>query len=289
MKKTCLYHADCPDGFGAAWAVWKSWGDGATFKPRHHDDPLAPEAFRGGVVAFVDMAPPRDALAALVKEAQQVVVLDHHVSSLKRYQSEPALVPELSRNGHRVHFDLAHSGAILAWEHFHAGKPAPSLLLYVEDRDLWKQSLPHSEEVNAAINSYPRTFADWDLLATMSVETLAQEGAPILRSQRAEVLRSLEFAHPARLGDERDDRIEAVNARDQRSTIGHELAQRARYGRPWGLVYRILGDRVDVSIYSTDDLDVAQVAVAFGGGGHKNAAGFSMSLRDWLERVVASD
>jgi nanoRNase/pAp phosphatase (c-di-AMP/oligoRNAs hydrolase) len=77
-----------------------------------------------------------------------------------------------------------------------------------------------------------------------------------------------------------------VNARHHRSAIGHELAKRAAFGPAWGLVYRVAGDRVDVSIYSVGDLDVSRVAARFGGGGHRNAAGFHLSLETWLHRFV---
>ena len=31
MKKLCFYHAGCPDGFGAAWAVRQAWGEDAWY------------------------------------------------------------------------------------------------------------------------------------------------------------------------------------------------------------------------------------------------------------------
>ena len=33
--------------------------------------------------------------------------------------------------------------------------------------------------------------------------------------------------------------------------------------------------------------DVARIAAGLGGGGHRNAAGFSVSLAEWLERFVS--
>jgi len=77
-----------------------------------------------------------------------------------------------------------------------------------------------------------------------------------------------------------------VNARTQRAEIGHELAARARFGAPCGAVYRIEGRRVDVSLYSIGEFDVAALASSLGGGGHRNAAGFSVDLADWLARFV---
>jgi hypothetical protein len=282
VRRVCFYHAGCPDGFGAAWAVWRAWGEGADYLPRGHEDPLRAESFADALVVFVDIAPPNGALRALGRTAERVVVLDHHVSSRDRLAAEPGLEDELALDGHHIRFDLGHSGAVLAWQHFHAA-PEPELLLYVEDQDLWRWKLPRSEEVNAAIGSYPRRFDVWDALAARPAPALAAEGEPIVRANRVEVERALTNTHPIAIGELR---IEAVNARTRRSAIGHELATRAAYGVPCGAVYRLSGDRVDVSLYSIGEVDVAEIAGRFGGGGHRNAAGFSVKLRDWLARFV---
>ena len=74
----------------------------------------------------------------------------------------------------------------------------------------------------------------------------------------------------------------AANLLTQRSHIGHELATRARYGVPCGAVYRVVGGRVDVSIYSIGSFDVATLSAERGGGGHRNAAGFTLPLDTWI-------
>jgi uncharacterized protein len=279
-RRVCYYHAGCPDGFGAAWAVRRAWGEGGEYQPRGHDDELPLGELRGATVAFVDMAPANGPLRALARVAGHVLVLDHHLSSRERWLAEPGLDLELRDEGHVVHFDLDHSGAVLAWRHFHAGKPVPSLLAYVEDQDLWRFALPRSREVNAAVTAYPRDFDTWDRLAELAPEKLAEEGTPILRAQHAEVERALAGAHPVWIGGLR---VEAVNAAFQRAQIGHALAERAAHGAPAGAVYRSVGRRVDVSLYSIGDFDVAAVAAKYGGGGHRNAAGFSVPLEAWTQ------
>jgi hypothetical protein len=280
VGRTCYFHAGCPDGFGAAWALWRAWGGDGRFTPRGHDDALEVERHAGELVVFADIAASNEDLRALAEVGAHIVVLDHHASARDRFLAEAGLAEELAAAGHRIHFVLEHSGAILAWNHFNPDEPPPELLRYVEDQDLWNWKLPGSEEVNAAIGSYPRDFDSWELLAARPVAELADEGRHILRGHRIEVERSLQAAHPIRLGV---DRAEAVNSRQLRAPIGHELAKRAAFGRAWGVVYRIQGIRVDASIYSIGDLDVAQVAQRYGGGGHRNAAGFSVSLRAWVE------
>ena len=283
MDRVCFYHAGCPDGFGAAWSVWRRWGDRARYVPRGHEDPLLAAELAGAQVVFVDIAPPNAALRSIAKSARQITVLDHHVSSQERYEAEGDLAETVRAGGHEVHFDLSHCGSILAWNHFHPDAEVPELLRYVEDQDLWQWKLPGSREVNAAIGSYPRSFPSWEKLAARAVEELVAEGASIVRAQRVEIEQALQNAHPVWLGHQR---VEAVNALHQRSQIGHELATRARFGVPCGLVYRVTGRRVDCSIYSIGDHDVAAIATAYGGGGHHNAAGFSVALDDWLERFA---
>lgn len=283
MERVCIYHAGCPDGFGAAWAVWRAWGDDADYVARGHDDPFRPASFADKLVVLVDISLDNASLQSLARVAGRIVLLDHHVSSKRLYDADPALARELAADGHLVHFDLAHSGAVLAWQHFHAGHSAPELLRYVEDQDLWRWKLPRSEEVNAALSSYPRRVEVWDELAVRPIESLAAEGEPIVRAHQADVRRLLRTAHPVALGSKR---IEAVSSPLLRSAIGHELAVRAAFGAPWGLVYRVVDDRVDVSLYSIGALDVSAVARSYGGGGHRNAAGFSLRLRDWLDQFL---
>jgi nanoRNase/pAp phosphatase (c-di-AMP/oligoRNAs hydrolase) len=79
-----------------------------------------------------------------------------------------------------------------------------------------------------------------------------------------------------------------VNARTQRAEIGHELAERRAFGTPAGVVYRLTGEQVHVSLYSVADFDVSRVAAGYGGGGHRNAAGFTVTLGEWTERFLSS-
>lgn len=283
MQRTCFYHAGCPDGLGAAWSVWRAWGPGARYLPRGHEEVVDAGVQEGSLVVFVDIAPGNEELRALAQRAAKVIVLDHHVTARERFENDLGLQNELAGRGHHIRFDLSHSGAVLAWQHFHPDEPAPDLLRYVEDQDLWSWKLPASEEVNAAISSYPRDFESWDELATRPIAELAAEGTPILRATRIEVERALQSAHPVLVGSRR---AEAVNASLHRSKIGHELAKRAAFKLPWGLVYRVTGERVDVSLYSIGELDVARVAQAYGGGGHANASGFTVTMQRWLDEFV---
>jgi oligoribonuclease NrnB/cAMP/cGMP phosphodiesterase (DHH superfamily) len=283
MRHVCIFHAGCPDGFGAAWSAWLAWGERGAYVARGHDDALRAPELAGDYVLFADIAPPTRAYRPLANQVAHLVVLDHHVSAQRAFAADPFLARELADAGHEVRFDLTRSGAALAWSALHPDEALPDLLAYVEDQDLWRWKLPRTHEINAAIGSYPRDFTTWSALASASLDALAEQGAPILRAQRIEVERTLAKTQPLAIAGLR---VEGVNARTGRAEIGHELATRARYGSACGAVYRIEGRRVDVSLYSIGELDVAAIATALGGGGHKNAAGFSVDLAEWLARFV---
>ena len=282
MKRACFYHAGCPDGFGAAWAARTAWGEDARYVARRHEHRVDPEEYRGFEVAFVDIAPANDELLALARCAEHVAVIDHHVTARDRYLSEPGVVNAIEEMGHEVRFELDHSGAVLSWLYFRDEDP-PDLLRYVEDQDLWNWRLPSSREVNAAIGVYPLDFETWNELARRPIAELVAEGTPIVRANRAEVENRARSAHPLVV----DGRlVEAVNATTVRSAIGHELAERERFGCAWGCVYRVSGGEVHATLYSIGEVDVGSVAARLGGGGHRNAAGFSVSLAEWLRDFV---
>jgi hypothetical protein len=235
------------------------------------------------LLLFVDIAPKPDELAELAEHAARVVVLDHHWTNQKKFEEEPELLTALQQDGHEIHFDMQHSGAVLTWRDLFPDQRAPNLLSYVEDQDIWAWKLPNSAEVNAAISSYPQDFETWTSLAARDVDDLAREGAPIVRTDAVEVERAIRNPSPISLAGRR---VESINARARRSAIGHALAERKAFGQQWGCVYRIEGSRVHATLYSIGDLDVSEVAAEYGGGGHKNAAGFTLSLETWLKEIV---
>ena len=64
------------------------------------------------------------------------------------------------------------------------------------------------------------------------------------------------------------------------SDVGHELANRSG---TFGLLWSLDKDgRCNCSLRSNGNYDVSAIAKAFGGGGHKNAAGFEVPLSQLL-------
>lgn len=265
-----LYHANCADGFGAAYAAWKVLGDQAEYLPVRHGQP-PPDLPDWGQVAVVDFSYPREILIELKSRVAGLMILDHHKSALQDLESLDY-----------ARFDLTKAGARMAWEFWHPDSQLPSLLAYIEDRDLWRWALPHSREISQALHSYPmgkrEDFALWD---SLDVEDLQREGQAILRYQNLQVQRAVSRARWISLADHK---IPAVNSCLFQSEIGEELCQRYPEA-PFSAVWYTKDENQAWSLRSVGDFDVSLVAQIFGGGGHRNAAGFARP--DQLDSPVA--
>lgn len=257
-----LYHADCPDGFGAAWAAWSALRAGATYIPVHHGEP-PPRFTKLDNVFLLDFAYKRDVLLELRRQANSVTVIDHHKTAME----DLAGLPD-------CHFDMDRSGAVLAWEYFHKNasappRPRPGILDYIQDRDLWAWKLPHSREICLALDSFERTFEQWDGLPALS--DLAQIGEHLLRDKKLKIVRAAEHAYAARiLGHD----VHVVNATENVSDVCDFLCRKFP-NEPFSAYYFDMpGDVRKWGLRSRSGFDVSEIAKRMGGGGHRAAAGF---------------
>ncbi|WP_455245818.1 hypothetical protein [Petrachloros mirabilis] len=250
-----LYHAECADGFGAAWALWRRFPE-AKFIPVKHGNPPPPDLNGQGVV-IVDFTYGRDTLEKMAGQTKSLQVLDHHITAEKALSGLPY-----------AYFDMKKSGAVLAWEWAH-DDPAPWILNYIQDKDLWTWALPMSREVNAAVASYPFDFQLWN---SFKQHELEQEGRAILRYEHELVTK---LAGQSVLVEFQDSTVPSVQSAILTSQIGERLSADA----PFCIIWHDRDGRRYFSMRSRQDgTDVGAIAASFGGGGHTHAAGFSVPL-----------
>ncbi len=264
MKKTSsqqpptvvLYHADCADGFGAAWALWKKYPDARYLPVRHGEPP--PAGLDKAHVVMADFSYKRDVIEQLAASTSSFVILDHHVTA-------QAALAGLTY----AHFDMTKSGAVLAWEWAHP-EPVPWLLRYIQDKDLWEWRLPGSREISAALASYPLDFQVWDGLTQDVLET---EGRAILRGEHVLIEKIVAESVLVAFAGET---VPAVHSPVLSSRIGERLCERF----PFCIIWHQQNGRRYFSLRSKrGTADVSAIAAQYGGGGHVNAAGFSLPLQ----------
>jgi len=271
-----IYHANCLDGFGAAYAAYKYFSQAnknpCEFVAASHGD--EPPDCADKHVYIVDFAYKRPQLKQICQAAKQVTIIDHHVSAEKDLQGLEQEHANLT-----LIFDMQYSGAVLSWQYFHAGHPTPELLLHVQDLDLWQFQLSGSSDVNAALSSYPFEFEHWDTLVQepQQLAQIMQDGQAINR-----YLHQLINSHKrkAHIGNILGYKVPIVNCpKVIASQLLHELAE----DYPFAAGYQDKGLKRSWSLRSREDgTNVAEIAEHFGGGGHVHAAGFRTFLPDHL-------
>jgi uncharacterized protein len=296
IKPLCIYHGNCADGFTAAWAVWKRFGDAWDYHAGVYQDD--PPDVRGRDVVFVDFSYKRAVVEQMRKTARSILVLDHHKSAAEdlayrggnfginiaewtgavtwERHMDNALQDDMENAFGTVYclFDMNRSGAGIAWDFFHPGVPRPKIVDYAEDRDLWRFALPWSREVAAAVFSYAYTFENWDRLffLVQALESIVAEGAAIERKHHKDVA-ELVAAFKRRMVIGGHEVWAANLPYTLTSDAGHLMAT----GEPFAACYWDTPDGRVFSLRSTDaGLDVSEIAKQYGGGGHRNASGFRL-------------
>lgn len=288
-KYLCIFHANCSDGFGAAWAVRHALGDdNVEFYEGHYNAETLPDV-KGRRVIMVDFSYPAAVLRVMAQHAHGILVLDHHKSAkedLAEFYQLPTdwdserLIPNAPAVA--VLFDMERSGAGIAWDFFHPGQSRPEVINRIEDRDLWRFKYSDTRFVQAAIFSYPYDFDVWDklILQPEMLSILYTEGQAIDRKHLKDVaeLISVTRQHWTILGH---DVPVACLPYTMASDAGNIMA----VGQPFAATYYDTADARVFSLRSAPDgLDVSKLAASFGGGGHEHAAGFKVPRDHILAR-----
>jgi len=268
-----LYHADCDDGFGAAYAAWLSLGDGAEYQPVYYGDQIAVERLTGRQVFILDFSFSPEVLRTMAQHAANIVLLDHHKSAAEQWADvEPIANVALQ-------FDMDRSGAQLAWDYFHSGSVRPPLIDHIGDRDLWRFALKDTKAFCAGLSLIPMSFASWQDAATHP-EDLIAKGHTVLEVLQRQIDSALrKDLRPVTLCGHQGL---ATNAISNTSEIGQAIAKRSG---TFSLTFFIKGDDAICSLRSIAPFDVSVIATHYGGGGHAQASGFTISIERFFSEI----
>jgi oligoribonuclease NrnB/cAMP/cGMP phosphodiesterase (DHH superfamily) len=255
-----LYHGNCIDGFTAAWAASRVFGDDAEYIPCHYGGDV-PDV-TGKEVLILDFSFPRETLLKMKEQAKSLRLLDHHKTAEEDLRGLDFVV-----------FDMARSGAGLAWDEL-VGGARPALIEYVEDRDLWKFELGDSRAYNAYVSTVEQTFSHWTWLSRLLADSVIERGRSVLL-YIDKYVKSMS-AH-ANYFDYEGSKIPIVNAPyiNTSELVGF-LAQDALFAVGW---FQRGDGNYQYSLRSKGLFDVSELAAKYGGGGHRNAAGFVVPYR----------
>ena len=317
------YHADCIDGFGAAYAAWRHFGESAEYRPMNHGDAWLTDEVTGRNIFILDFSFPRPALEEMAQHAASVCQIDHHASARDGWAADLSNITDSSMSVYqhsalplKVIFDMEKSGARLAWEHFHSEIRPPLALRHIEDQDLWRFEIEGTRSFCTALRLQPFDFGIWDQLINEANEahsdsyvSMLAEGQAIQRFMAGEIqrladsrlvmpvsvrgdpidpLQAIRHGTPVLVeGDLTWRRIDGLSINASAlfaSELGNALAIRSG---TFALIWQLGADgHVKASLRACDTVDVSRLAASFGGGGHPNAAGFRMPLSRFTREIL---
>ena len=284
-KTVIVYHAHCADGIGAAWAAHCEFPYAqlyaAGYQKQLSDEFL--NLITNAVVLIVDFSFDVEATKTICEKAKYVELLDHHVTSLDKLKGFEA--PNFDMSSCRID----RSGCGIVWNWLHLNEPMPPLLKHVEDRDLWHFTYPETKQVMAGFFSYELDIQLFDRFA-YNVKPLMAAGEVASRIEQKHIKSIIkQCKREVTIGDYK---IALVNCNGMfASELGSQLASE------YHIVVTYFDDDENTrkfSLRSKGDVNVSNICKHFGGGGHKNAAGYvsasyQNSIPDLLNFLRESD
>ncbi len=267
-EKVFLYHADCFDGFGAAYAAWKKFKNKAKYIAVRHGENL-PEGLAGNEVYTLDFCYKGENFEYLLKNTD-LTVIDHHVTAKNDVERAP-----------NHSYALKNSGCVLTWKYFFPDKDVPELLKFIEDKDLWAFKFKETDLIRERLETEKIDFKVWDsfmrkLQNKKTAKSLIKEGQLLVKSRDNNVKILLEKSYEVEF---EGLKCRAINSPVFHSELGHEIV---KMGYPVGIVWKYNGNKITVSLRSDGKTDVSLLASKYNGGGHRAASGFAIDNFDNL-------
>ena len=311
MKTMIVYHANCIDGITSATVVNKfllekegtPQEDIHTF-PMSYDDDIVElyqklTAFEIENLYIVDFSFNVQTLLELNNYVALISLYDHHASAFRNLMGSDYPLHETSheqfylRDEHNDPTDIFitlnnnESGASLCWKKLMnapdtfddvSERDLPNLIKYVRDYDLWRFKHPETKALNKVFKALSKDVLTFTALLTFLDEPLAvseyhKQGLALLEYEESiEDSIISQSTTPITINGISGLVCNAPYA--FASNIGYKLALKSKtFGAIWTQQSE---GRVVFSLRSNgDECDVSKLAEVMGGGGHKNASGFS--------------
>jgi len=301
MTIKIIYHqvkpgVDCPDGIASAWVCRKAHPNaeviGCWYQCKEEELPIIKEGDR---LIIVDFSFPKAILEKWVKLGATILLIDHHKTAQEHLGDISTFAAKVRGE---IIFDMDECGATLAWKYFFQYKRMPLFLWYVRDRDLWIKEMQFSDEIHTTIGQLGRTFELFDVLEDLDLEdfeTLGSIGRALLAPKRKaikEIVKRAEYRniygknyYPDHSNAEEGKtywRIPMVILTKDGSEdyLTSDICEELYTNQfPTAQFVGCLTSDGTMSLRSDKNkpdggFDVSAIAIQFGGGGHRNAAGF---------------
>lgn len=277
-KVYVLYHDDI-DGLGSMYAAdvcLRAIPCTKEYIPVNYNQPFPiPEEnlIKNTSIFILDFAYDLETLTALNDKVKFLKVIDHHPPVVKKLAGFPNAV-----------LDISKSGAVLSWEYFNTSIRVPDVIELVQDYDLYTFEFLNTRYFAAGVmaNKDKRIPAFWDMMCGLSAtyRDVIASGKVLVDAENAEAA-SYISNKKYKLCNINGLKVALYNTTTLISRLGEEFYNNEELNIDYAMSYFIRSDGkfvFNLRSKKPDGVDVSKIALGYGGGGHPNAAGFTMNL-----------
>lgn len=279
-KVICYYHKIDLDGKCSAAIVRRKYPDCELIGVDYPDRPDFDKINEGDAVFVVDFSfEPHDMQALMDYSDGNVCWIDHHKSAIQKIEAQ--CLPESNIKLTQViagKREIGKAGCELTWEYLFPDEPMPEAVRLLGRYDVWD----HADE-DVLLFQYGMKQLIWNpdfnlwesLLITPSpvlIQKIKQDGSPIsLYDLRQTEDYAREMAFPVEF---EGHKAWAINKALSNSQIFETLEGSDE--RPLWILFSFRDGvwKYSLRLASGSVIDVSEIALKYGGGGHADAAGF---------------
>lgn len=280
-----IYHDKCPDGLTAKSIAQLHFErvnvqNKIAYYAGKHGDIFPVELAEDKIVYFLDFVYPEDQFVAIKNVAKKIYVLDHHISNLNYLEKYKDYDKVNTR-----YCTTSKSGAGIAWSFFFPKSPEPSIVTYIQDRDIWSWN---SNQTKPFLTALEKDGINQDIyydILKLYVQENFQEYNRVIEDITEKGKAYLEYFNSVCEQLSKDysyvnfknyKNIPIINCPSKfASEVGNLIAE--QHPKSFVILYNIREQEVRLSFRSVS-FDVTAPASLFKGGGHKQAAGARISL-----------
>jgi oligoribonuclease NrnB/cAMP/cGMP phosphodiesterase (DHH superfamily) len=285
-KRTILiYHHDDNDGCCAAAIAGNSYGrnefDIKFVAINYGKESWSEDEIKAAEkVWLVDFT--SDKMDEFVKVCgSKLIWIDHHKTAVEKF---PNLWNSSSIPGIR---SLGNAACVLTWEFTHPEDiSSPVAVAYIGDKDMWRFEYPETRAFTAGFNLMVKTPDDilWDVLLGPeyedTVHNMISIGELLLKAQNYKLQKAFDRGVDCTF---HNWKARLVNTTGSISELGEFIYRKPEYDI--AIMWQAVEDMVVFSLRSDSSSpnspDCAEIAQQYGGGGHRNAAGFQKKNMDF--------
>ena len=211
----------------------------------------------------------------------KLIWIDHHKTAMERFPNfwNSRTIPGIR--------SLEKAACVLTWECTHPKYvPPPVAVAYIGDKDMWKFEYIQTKAFSAGFSLMVKTPEDavWDVLLSSEYEDTVNKmiyvGELLLKAQNYRTQKAFERGVDCTF---HNLKARLVNTTGDISELGEFIYKKPEYDI--AIMWQAIENMVVFSLRSDsrdpDSPDCAEIAQQYGGGGHRNAAGFQKKNMDF--------